>query len=173
LRLNANAVVTHPDLDAFVELAGRDLQERAESSIARTAALGNGIESVADEVEEHATDILRHNLDRRQIAVEVEFQCDLEIPVLCPGAVIGEVQALLDQRVQIGRLPIAAAAARVLQHAPDNAVGATTMFGYLFEVACQHPNCLQNLCALAGIECADCLGRRSLQFLEQLDREAG
>src|SRR5215831_18733005 len=46
LRRNANAIVAHPDFDAFAELAGSDLQGRAVSAVALTATPGNGIEAV-------------------------------------------------------------------------------------------------------------------------------
>ena len=36
-RRNADAIVAHPDLNAFAELAGRDLQCRAESAVALAA----------------------------------------------------------------------------------------------------------------------------------------
>src|SRR5246500_2165518 len=174
LMRNANAVVTDPDLDAFAELAGRDLQCGPESTVAAlAAALGNSIEGVTYEVQKHPAHILRHNLDRCELAVEVELPRDLEILILRAGAVIGKVQALLDKRVQIGRLPVDAAAARVLQHAPDNAVGAATVFGDPFEVACQHSDCLENLGAFAGVQHADRLGRCFLQLLQQLDRKTG
>src|SRR5215470_6369443 len=172
-RSNANAVVTHPDLDAFAELAGYDLKQGAESAIVLAAALGDRIETVADEVKEHAAHILRHDLDRREIAVEVELQSDLEILVLCSGAMIGEVQALLDECIQIGRLPVTAAATRVLQHAADDAVGATTVLGDLFETAGQHLYCLENLSAFGGVERANRLRRCFLQFVQQLDRQTG
>src|SRR6516162_10125482 len=55
---NTDAIVKHPDLDAFAEFAGRDLQCRAVSSVALAAPLGSGIEAVADEVEQHAADVL-------------------------------------------------------------------------------------------------------------------
>ena len=48
---NTDAIVTHPDLDAFAELTGRDLQGRAVSSVALAAPLVGGIEAVAYEVE--------------------------------------------------------------------------------------------------------------------------
>src|SRR6516165_5936416 len=57
---NADAVVADPDLDAFAELAGRELQRRTVSSVALAAPLGSGIDSVAYEVEEHASQPLRH-----------------------------------------------------------------------------------------------------------------
>src|SRR6516164_31331 len=54
---NTDAIVTHPDLDAFAELAGRDFQRRAVSSVALTAPLVGGIEAIAYEVEEHASQL--------------------------------------------------------------------------------------------------------------------
>src|SRR5215471_6467581 len=48
---NTDAIVAHPDLDAFGELAGRDLQSRPISSVALAAPLVSGIEAVAYEVE--------------------------------------------------------------------------------------------------------------------------
>src|SRR6516164_3062834 len=66
---NADAVVAHPDLDAFAELAGRNLQYRAVSSVALAAPLVGGIEAVAYEVEEHAGQLLRHDVNRCEIAV--------------------------------------------------------------------------------------------------------
>src|SRR6516164_6513344 len=56
-RRNTDAIVTHPDLDAFAELAGRDLQFRAVSPVALTAPLVSGIEAIAYEVEEHASQL--------------------------------------------------------------------------------------------------------------------
>src|SRR5215475_6472313 len=49
---NTDAIVTHPDLDAFAELAGRDLQCRAVSSVALPAPLVSSVEAITYEVEE-------------------------------------------------------------------------------------------------------------------------
>src|SRR6516162_5160555 len=106
---NTDAIVTHPDLDAFAELAGRDLQGRAVSSVALAAPLVGGIEAIAYEVEEHAGQLLRHDVNRCEIAVEVVLQRDVEVRILRTGSVIGEVHGFLDERIQIGSLPIVAA----------------------------------------------------------------
>ena len=45
------------------------------------------------------------------------LQRDVEVRILRTGPVIGEIQGLLGERVQIGRLPLFAAATRVLEHA--------------------------------------------------------
>src|SRR6516162_2750028 len=103
---NTDAIVTHPDLDAFAELAGRDLQGRAVSSVALAAPLVGGIEAIAYAVEDHAGQLLRHDVNRCQIAVEVVLQRDVEVRFLRARPVIGEVQSLLSERVQIGQLPL-------------------------------------------------------------------
>src|SRR6516225_5706565 len=79
---NTDAIVTHPDLHAFTELAGRDLQCRAVSSVALAAPLVSGIEAIAYEVEEHAGQLLRHDVNRCQIAVEVVLQRDVDVRFL-------------------------------------------------------------------------------------------
>src|SRR5262245_44944523 len=51
---------------------------------------------------------------------------------------IGEVERLLDQRVEIDRPALARDPARVFEHALDDAVGALAVLGDLVEVAAQH-----------------------------------
>ena len=46
-----------------------------------------------------------------EITVEVALQCDFEALILRTGTMIGEVQGLLDERIQISSLPVAAATA--------------------------------------------------------------
>src|SRR6516225_8049575 len=76
-------------------LAGRDLQCRAVSTVALAAPLVSGIEAVAYEVEEHARHLLRHDVNRCEIAIEVALQCDVEAMILRTRTVISEVQGLL------------------------------------------------------------------------------
>src|SRR5262249_53539378 len=170
---NADAIVAHPDLDTFAELAGRDLEGRAETAVALTAALAGGIETIAYEVQEYANQLLGHDVHRREIAVEVALQRDIEALVLRTGTVIGEVQGFFDERVQISRLPIAAAAARVLQHASHYSVSAAAVLDNLLQIPGQHLDCFQNLGAFAGTDRGDGLSRGLLQLVEQLDRESG
>src|SRR5215471_12427218 len=144
-RRNTDAIVAHPDLDASVEPAGRHLQCRAVSSVALATALASGIEAVADEVEKHASELLRHDVDGGEIEVEVALQCDVKVRILRTGSVIGEVEGLLDERVQICSLPIVAAATRVLQHASDDTVGAAAVLDDLLHISGQHADCLDNL----------------------------
>ena len=89
-RCDTGAVVAHPDLDRLAQIAGRHLEGRAIGSPAVAAgALGGGIEPVAEQVQEHAGDLLRCQLDRSDGGVEIAFQRDVETRILCPRAVIG------------------------------------------------------------------------------------
>src|SRR6516162_6033720 len=171
-RRNTDAIVAHPDLDAFAELAGCDLQCRTVSSVALAAPLVSGIEAVADEVEEHAGQLLRHDVNRCEIAVEVALQRDVEVRILRAGSVISQIQGFLGERVQIGRLPLFAAATRVLQHASDDAVRTATVLDDLFQISRQHTDYLDNLGTFAWIERAD-RARCFLQLVQQFDGEAG
>src|SRR5262249_11836245 len=83
-------------------------------------------------------DVLRYNLDRRKFPIEVSFHRDVKALILCSGAVISEVERLFDERVDVGRLPIATAAARMRQHALDDTVGAAAVLSDLLEIAGQH-----------------------------------
>jgi hypothetical protein len=51
--------------------------------------------------------------------------------------VIGEVERLLDKGVEIDLAALARHPTRVVQHAPDDAVGAPAVLGDLFEIAGQ------------------------------------
>ena len=103
---------------------------------------------------------------------EVALQRDVEVPVLRAGAVIGEVERLLDQRIDVGLLPVARAAARMRQHALDDAVGAPAVFGDLVEVAGQQVHRLLQLGALVLVRLGQQRVDRLLQLVEQLDRQA-
>src|SRR6516165_9489946 len=148
------------------------LSTGAEAVAGLAAALIGGIEAVANQVQEHARHVLRHDVDRREVAVEVAFHRDVEALVLGAGAVIGEVEGLIDQRVEINLLPITATPARVLQHALDNAVRPPSVLGDLVEIARQHRDRVIDLGAGAVIERRQCRCRGFLQLIQQLDREA-
>ena len=86
---------------------------------------------------------------------------------------IGEIERLLDQAVQIDALPLAAAAARMQQHAADDAVGAAAVLGDLSKIAGQHLDRVVDIGALVAVEPLQCRRRRFLQLIEQLHRQIG
>ena len=105
--------------------------------------------------------------------VEIAFQGDVELLVLGAGAVIGEVQRLLEQGVDVDLPPLAAAAARMRQHALDDPVGAPSVLGDLVEVAGEHPDELVGLGAPAAARRFELAPVASFSSSEQLDREIG
>ena len=104
---------------------------------------------------------------------EIALQGDVEALVLGAGAVIGEVQRLLDQRVEIDRAALAALAARMLQHALDDAVGPPAVLGDLFEIAGQHRDDFVDLGEVVAVERRQGRRRGLLQLVEQFDRQPG
>ena len=59
----------------------------------------------------------------------------------------------------------------MLQHAFDDAIGAASVLGDLFQIAGQHPDRLIDLGALVVVERGNRWSSGLLQFAEQLDRE--
>jgi len=170
---DAGAIVAHPDLDGLAKIARRDLQHRAERAIRVAALFGSGIEAIADQVQQDPGDVLRHDLDRCKVPVEVAFHRDVEALILGAGAMIGEVERLFDERVDVGRLPITAAAARMRQHAFDDPVGAAPVLGDFAEVPGEHLDDFIDLGVRFLIERGHGWLRRLLQLVQQLDREVG
>src|SRR6266478_988462 len=96
---------------AQVRVSSRHLQGRLELRVASLLpAFCGGVEAVADQVETDAGDVLRDEFDRRNALPEIAFQCDVEARILGTGTVIGEVERLLDQTVEIDAATFAAAA---------------------------------------------------------------
>ena len=83
---------------------------------------------------------------------------------------IGEVQRLLDEGIDVDALPLAAATARMREHALDDIVGPLAMLRDAFEIAGQCFNNLLGLGALIRIQDRNGRVDRGLQFVQQLDR---
>jgi hypothetical protein len=75
-----------------------------------------GVEPVIDEVEEDSQHVLRDQPDRSQRLVEIALHRDVEILVVGAGAMIREVEGLIDQRIHVDRRSLAARPARMRQH---------------------------------------------------------
>src|SRR5215472_2067628 len=65
------AVVADADFDRLAEIAGRRLQHRTEAVARLASTLGSGVEAVAEQVQQHAGDLLRRQLDRCDRGVEI------------------------------------------------------------------------------------------------------
>src|SRR5215472_12711006 len=112
LRWNANAVVADVDFNRIAQIARRHLQGRLELRVAPLfLAFGSSIEAIIEQVETDAGDVLGDEFDRSYGLGEISFQCDVEARILGAATVMGEVQRLLDQAVEINAATFAAAAA--------------------------------------------------------------
>src|ERR1700704_997152 len=90
----------------------------------------------------------------------------LKTLILRAGAVIGEVQRLVDKRVEIDRATFAAAAARMFQHAPDDAVGALAVLSDLLQIACKQLHRIVDLSAGILVQRSDARPGDFLQFIQ-------
>ena len=80
-----------------------------------------------------------------------------------------EIEALLDQRVDIDGTALARTLARVQKHVFDDQVRAFAVLHHLVEIALQHVGDLFDLRAQLGVERRS--GKRLPQFVDQLNRD--
>src|SRR5215472_6925712 len=100
LRWNANAVVADVDFNRLAQIACRHLQGRLELRVAPLLlAFGSSIESIAEQVETDAGDVLGDEFDRSYGLGEIFFQRDVDVARPQPhhlarpqSATIGECQ---------------------------------------------------------------------------------
>src|SRR5262249_49233592 len=125
VRRDADAVVAHPYFDRVAEIARRHLQHRAKvRSGAVTLPPGGRIKAVAEHIQKHSGHLLRRQRHRTETAVKLALQSDVEARILGARTVIGEVERLLDHRVEINHPALARNPAGVFEHALDDTVGA-------------------------------------------------
>ena len=91
------------DFHGVAEVAGRRRDRRFVGAGLRRLALLRRVESVADEIEQHARQLLRMALDLAGLRVEALFDRDVEAGLFGARAVIGEVQRLLDELIDVDR----------------------------------------------------------------------
>ena len=115
-------------------------------------AFVRSIEAVGEQVEEHARDVLRRQLDRRNVRAVGPLQDDVEVLILGAGAVIGEIERFLDKGVEVDVLPFAPAAARMREHALDDVVGALAVRGDPVEIVGQRIDDLVDFAALFFVQ---------------------
>src|SRR5438034_1367845 len=135
---NARAVIANSDFDAVTEVSGCGGKRRL---IIIEAIFGLAfycrIETVRDQVEQHARDLLRQQFGFAGGGIEILLQPDLKTLLLDAGAVVGELEALANQRIDVDSAPLTRAIARVHEHIPDDRVGAPAVLHYFFKIALQ------------------------------------
>src|SRR5262249_31589975 len=127
-RRDADAVVADADFNGVAEILRRYLQSGLELGVAPLPlALGGGIEAIAEQIEADAGDVLGGKFDRSNCVGKISLQRDVEARILGAATMICEVKSFLDQTVEIDAPTFAAGATRMLQHTPDDAIGAASM----------------------------------------------
>ena len=100
-------------------------------------ALGRRIKAVGDQVQESPCDLLREDIDFAGGRIKGPLHSDLEALLLGAGTMIGEIEALLDERVDIDQPMFARSFARMQQHVLDDGVGALAVLNDLVEIVAQ------------------------------------
>src|SRR5882762_11632515 len=111
---DACAVVADADFYPVAEASCRRTQRRFEGLVVCFGlALGSSVEAVGDQVEQCTGNFLRIHFCRTRVRVEVALERDAETRLFCPRAVIGEIEAFLDQGVDVGGSVLAGAFTRM------------------------------------------------------------
>jgi hypothetical protein len=122
---NAGAVVANPDFDAVTQVLGRGSHGGlVAASIRFRLTLRGCVEPVRDQIEQRPRNLLREQIDLASRRVKGPFQGDREALLLGPCPVIGEIEALIDQGVDIDRPVLSRPLTRMQQHVLDDRVGA-------------------------------------------------
>src|ERR1019366_6575316 len=133
---NAGAVVANPDFDGVAEvLGGGGKRGLVAASIRFRFALRCRVEAVRNQVEQHPRNLLREQIDLAGSRIKRPFQRDIETLILGPCAVIGEIEALLDDGVDIHGPALSGTLTRMQQHVLDDRVSALAVLHDLLEIA--------------------------------------
>ena len=142
---------------AVTEVLGRCSQRRlVVASVRLGLTLRGGVEAVGDQVEQRPRNLLREQIDLTGSRVKGPLQGDCEALLLGSRSVIGEIEALIDQGVDIDRTVLSGPLTGVQQHVLDDGVGALAMLHDLVEIALQRIGDLADLCGAAccrGVRC--------------------
>jgi hypothetical protein len=134
----AGAVVADSYFHPVTEILGRGSERLlVVASIRFSLTLRRRIEAVRDQIQEYSRDPLRETVNFTCGRIQRTLERDVEPLLLGPRPVIGEVEALLDQGVDIDWPVLPRTLARVQQHVLDNRIGALAVLHDLVEVAPQ------------------------------------
>src|SRR5258707_490351 len=133
---NAGAAVTDPDLHSVAKGFGRG----SKGGLITIAfdlgfTLSRRVKAVGNQVQNHPCDFLGKHVDLPSVGIKGPLQGDIEALFLGPRPVISEIEAFLDQRVDIDRSMLARALARVQQHILDDRICALAVLHHFVETA--------------------------------------
>ena len=140
------------------QIARRGGERRLVAAIRfRLLALCRCVKSVRNQVQQHPGDFLRHKAPPcRRSGRAISRSFTLKSGLFRPRAVIGEVQRLLDHRVDVDARPFARPLARMQQHVLDDRIGALAVADHLVEVGVDHADQLVGLLAVGLLQRRAC-----------------
>src|SRR4051812_32885234 len=121
---HAGAVVADPDLDAIAQVSC----PRQEGRLISTAvyfvlAFHRRIKAVRYEIEKHAGNLLREEIDLASSWIQRPLQRDIEPLLFSPSTVIGQIEAFLDNGIYVDEPVLSRTCSRMQQHVFDDRVG--------------------------------------------------
>src|SRR5258708_12087311 len=109
---DARAVVADMSFRPVAEASCRRAEHRFKGLVCFGLVLGGSVEAVGDQIEQCPGNLLRIYFCRTRVRVEVAIEGDAETGLFRPRAVIGEIEAFLDQGVDVSGSVLAASLAR-------------------------------------------------------------
>ena len=107
------------------------------AAICFRSALGRCIKAIRNQIKQSPCDVLREDVGCTGGRIKGSLQGDIEALLFGPRPVIGEIEAFLDEGVDIDGPVLTRAFARVQQHVLDDGIGTLAVLHDLVEIALQ------------------------------------
>ena len=130
------------------------------------STLGRCVEAVRDKVQQRPGDVLREDVGCTGSGIERLLQRYIEPLLVGPRPVPGEIEAFLNESINIDRPVLSGALTRMQQHVLDDRIGTLAVLYDLVEIAPQRVGQLFNLAARFMVDRYTVQG--VLQFIDQL-----
>ena len=131
------------------------------------------VEGIAQQVQQYSTDLLWYDLNLTHFFTERSLDLHLQAWHLRPFAVIGQIDVLRDELVDVRRFSLAGSAGGMLHHRVDNAVGPPTVLVNLRSVLLEISQDLSEVVADLGHRLIGAGVEFVGEFVGEFDRELG
>src|SRR5215475_1354016 len=116
VRKNTSTIVPDRYFDPVTEVLGAGSENGFVIVPTRPGfALGRRIEAICNQVQKNTRDVLREDISLARRRIERFLQCNIEALFLCSRPVPSEIEAFLDQGIDVDRSVFARAFTRVQQ----------------------------------------------------------
>src|SRR5215475_9853862 len=131
-------VIADSNFDTIAKVLGRGRQSRlVVTTVDLCSALGRSIEAICNQIKKSPPDVLRENVCPTGRRIKELLELDLKALRLGPRSMPCEIEAFLNERIDIDHPMLTRAFARVQQHILDDGIRAPAMMDDLVEIALQ------------------------------------